>query len=54
MLATMYQEQSELRLAVLPSILSPLLLFLIAVCVCTAIISALVPLLSLLQWLAGP
>jgi type II secretory pathway component PulF len=54
MLANMYREQSEVRLATLPAILSPLLLFVVAICVCTAVVAALLPMLIILQQLSGP
>jgi type II secretory pathway component PulF len=48
-LARMYQEQADVRLAVLPQVLSPLLLMLVAVCVGLAVAAALMPLISVLQ-----
>jgi type II secretory pathway component PulF len=54
MLSRMYQEQAEVRLAVLPAILSPLLLFLTAICVGVAVFSALLPLVVAIQYLAHP
>jgi type II secretory pathway component PulF len=51
MLAKMYQEQSEVRLGVLPQVLSPLLLILTAVCIGLAIASALLPMVLVLRTL---
>ena len=50
-LAQMYQEQAEVRLAVLPAVLSPLMLVVTAVGVGLAIVSALAPMIMALSWL---
>jgi type IV pilus assembly protein PilC len=50
-LAKMYQEQAEVRLNVLPSALSPVLLLLITVCVGLSVASALIPMIRLIQGL---
>jgi type IV pilus assembly protein PilC len=49
MLAKMYREQAEIRLSVLPQVLSPLLLLLTALCISLAIASALLPLVAVLR-----
>jgi general secretion pathway protein F len=53
-LARMYQEQAEARLAVVPQLLSPLLLMLTALSVGITVSAALVPLITLLQSISGP
>jgi type II secretory pathway component PulF len=52
-LATMYREQAEVRLAVLPQVLSPVLLIATAVAVGLAILSALWPLVWSIRSLGG-
>jgi type IV pilus assembly protein PilC len=49
MLTQMYEEQAEIRLAVLPRVLSPLLLLLTASCVGIAVVSVLMPLLVMIR-----
>jgi type II secretory pathway component PulF len=51
MLAKMYQDQAEVRLSILPVVLSPLLLALTAACLALAIVSALLPLITVLRTL---
>ncbi len=53
-LARMYQEQAEVRLAVVPQVLSPLLLLVTAAGVGLAVSAAMMPLLTLLKSLSGP
>jgi type IV pilus assembly protein PilC len=50
-LARMYREQAEVRLAVVPQVLSPALLLLTAACVAMALGAALLPLVSALRML---
>ena len=52
-LARLYQEQAEVRLAVLPQVLSPVLLLITAVCVGLAAVAALLPMIVLLRDLSG-
>jgi type IV pilus assembly protein PilC len=52
-LARMYREQAEVRLAIVPQVLSPVLLLLIAGCVGLAVASALLPMVVLLHDLSG-
>lgn len=49
MLAKMYQEQAEIRLSVLPQVLSPMLLMLTAGCVGLAILAVVLPLVGVLR-----
>jgi type II secretory pathway component PulF len=51
MLARMYQEQAEIRLSVLPQVLSPLLLMLTATCVALAVVAVVLPLFAVLRLL---
>ena len=53
-LARLYQEQAEVRLALLPQVLSPVLLLLTAACVGLAAVAALLPLVQLLREISGP
>jgi type II secretory pathway component PulF len=53
MLAKMYQEQAEIRLSVLPQVLSPLLLILTATCVGLAVAAVLLPLFAVLRALSS-
>jgi type II secretory pathway component PulF len=49
MLTQMYEEQAEIRLAVLPRVLSPLLLLLTASCVGIAVVAVLMPLVMMIR-----
>ena len=53
MLARTYHQQAEVRVAALPHLLSPLLLLLMALCVGLAAVAALLPLVLIINALAG-
>jgi len=54
LLTQMYEEQAEIRLAILPRVLSPLLLILCASCVGLAVASVLMPLVMVIRAMSGP
>jgi type II secretory pathway component PulF len=54
MLTQMYQEQAEIRLAVLPRVLSPMLLTLTAVSIGLAVLSMMLPMIAMIQSISGP
>jgi type II secretory pathway component PulF len=52
-LTQMYQEQAEIRLALLPRVLSPLLLILTAACIGLAVCAMIMPLVAIIRSLSG-
>lgn len=53
-LAASYQEQADLRIAVIPSILTPLLMTVVAVIIGALILALLAPLSQLMSWIGHP
>lgn len=53
-LGQMYQEQSELRLATLPAVLTPLLFLLIGAVIAFVVVALFAPIISLIQSVSGP
>jgi type IV pilus assembly protein PilC len=53
MLAKMYQEQAELRLAILPQLLSPIFMIVAAICIGLAVLTVVLPILAFTTLVMG-
>jgi type IV pilus assembly protein PilC len=53
MLAKMYQEQAEIRLSLLPQILSPIFMIVTAVCIALALVTVILPVVAFINLIGG-
>jgi type II secretory pathway component PulF len=52
-LSQMYQQQAEIRLSILPALLTPIMLLVVAGMIVLVLAGLLLPLFRLLTWLSG-
>jgi type II secretory pathway component PulF len=53
MLAKMYQEQAEIRMSILPQVLTPIFMILTAVCIALALVAAILPVIAFVRLISG-